>query len=95
MEILFDLAGKESGKHPERSKRYVELARKIAMRYNVRLTKEMKMKFCRKCSSYLRPGVNLKVRNRKDKQAVIITCLECGFFQDKLGSRSSGGAIPV
>jgi len=78
IQILFDQAKSEFSKHPERSKRYVELARKIGMRYNVRFTKGMKMKFCRGCSSYLKPGVNCRVRTRKDKQSVILTCLECG-----------------
>ena len=77
--ILFDLAEKEFGRHPGRSKRYVELARKIGMRYNVRLTKGMKMRFCPKCLSYLKPGVNCRVRTKKDRQAVILTCLGCGF----------------
>jgi ribonuclease P protein subunit RPR2 len=79
--ILFDLAKKESGSHPERSRRYVELARKIGMRYNVRLTRGMKMRFCPKCLSYLRPGANCRVRTKKDRQSVILTCLECGFVR--------------
>ena len=37
IDILLGLAGKEAKKHPERARRYVELARKIGMRYNVRL----------------------------------------------------------
>lgn len=80
IQILLDLAGKEFDKHPERSKRYVELARKIGMRYNVRPEKGMKMKFCSKCFSYLKPGVNCRVRTRKDKQSVVITCLACGHI---------------
>jgi len=76
--ILFDLAEEVIEKHPERSKRYVELARKIGMRYNVRIPKDLKRKFCKKCLSYLKPGVNCRVRTSEGKQAVIITCLECG-----------------
>jgi ribonuclease P protein subunit RPR2 len=76
--MLFELAEKEFKKHPERSKRYVELARKIGMRYNVRLTKGMKMRFCSKCLSFLKPGVNCRVRTRKDKLSVVVTCLGCG-----------------
>ena len=77
VEILFNLAESEFRKHPERSKRYVELARKIAMKYNVRLPNDLKVRFCRKCNSYLKPGVNSRVRTRKDKQSVIVTCLVC------------------
>ncbi|NIO23017.1 MAG: ribonuclease P [Candidatus Aenigmarchaeota archaeon] len=77
--ILFKQAGKEFRKHPERSKRYVELSRKIGMRYNVRIPKDLRRRFCSKCSSYLRPGVNCRVRTSESKQAVTVTCLVCGF----------------
>jgi len=40
--ILLDLAKKQLKKHPTRSKRYAQLARKIGLRYNVRFTKEQK-----------------------------------------------------
>lgn len=50
IEILLDLAKKEFKNHPERSKKYVELARKIGKRYNVRLTKKQKRSFCKKCN---------------------------------------------
>lgn len=78
IDILFDEADKELKTHPERSKRYVELARKIGMRYNVRLGREKRMRFCSKCGSYLKPGVNCRVRVRPDKKAVTVTCLVCG-----------------
>ena len=47
IEILLDLAKREVDK-PERSKRYVELARKISKRYNIRLKKGQKRSFCKK-----------------------------------------------
>jgi len=71
---LFSLAEKEHKTHPQRAHRYVELARKIAMRYNIRLTK-YKRKFCPKCYRYIIPGENSRVRA---KQSVITTCHECG-----------------
>jgi len=46
IQILFSLAEKEIKKHPERSRRYIELARKLGLRYNVRLPRELKRKFC-------------------------------------------------
>jgi len=53
IEILLNMAEKEFRKHPGRSARYVELARKIGTRYNVRLTKEQKRKFCKNCNTLL------------------------------------------
>jgi len=77
IEILFDLAEKEFKQHPERSKRYVQLARKIGLRYNVRLPKEIKRKFCKKCNSLLIPSVTSKVRIDSKTKAITIKCLNC------------------
>lgn len=77
IKILFDRAGFEFKKHPERSHRYIQLARKIAMRYNIRMPKCLKRKFCKKCYRYLVPGVNCMVRINKTKKVSTVTCLEC------------------
>jgi len=74
--ILFDLADKELRKHPERSRRYVELARKIGLRYNVRLG-ELKRKFCKKCNTILKSGFTSKVRIDRKRKVVETTCLNC------------------
>jgi ribonuclease P protein subunit RPR2 len=78
IEILFNLAEKKFGKHPELSNRYVELARKIGMRYNITLPKGLKRTFCRKCRSYIVPGKNCIVRTSSAQKSVIVKCLECG-----------------
>ncbi|MCS4542175.1 MAG: ribonuclease P [Euryarchaeota archaeon] len=76
---LFQLAEQEFKFHPERSHRYVELARKISMKYNVRIPKDYKRRFCGHCYNFLKPGVNCKVRLRKIPTAyVAIICLDCG-----------------
>jgi ribonuclease P protein subunit RPR2 len=56
MDILLRLARKEAAKHSERSRRYALLARKIGMRYNVRLTPEWKRVFCKSCGALLPKG---------------------------------------
>lgn len=77
IDILFNLAEKEFYKHPERSKRYVELARKIGLRYNVRLPKELKRKFCKNCYSLLKPGITAIVRLDSKNRTIAINCLKC------------------
>jgi ribonuclease P protein subunit RPR2 len=77
IQILFTLAEKEFRKHPERARRYVELARKIGLRYNVRLPKELKRKFCKNCYSLLIPGISSKIKLDSKKKAVSIICLKC------------------
>lgn len=78
IDILFALAEKEFKKHRERSKRYVQLARKIGMRYNVKIPENLKGSFCKLCNSYLKLGVNCRVRTNPAQKAVIMKCLECG-----------------
>ena len=58
--------------------RYVEIAREISMKYLVRIPKEYRTRYCRKCNSYLLPGKNCMVRLKKHK--VVIKCLNCGNF---------------
>ena len=57
------------------SDRYVEIARKISMKIKVKFTPTQKKKFCKHCFTYLRPGVNCRVRTRDGK--LIYTCENC------------------
>lgn len=76
IEILFELARKSLEKYPERSKRYVELLRKIGLRYNIRLRKNIKRSICKNCNQLLIPGKTATVR--LNKKTIIVKCLECG-----------------
>lgn len=78
IDILFNLAEKELRRNPERSRRYVELARKIGMRCNLRLTKRQKRSFCKECNQLLIPRRTSKVEVDTNKKLKIIKCLNCG-----------------
>jgi len=65
----------EKAKEKALADRYVELARKIAMRYKIRIPTELKRRVCKNCYSYLRPGKNVRIRINEGK--VIYYCLEC------------------
>jgi len=73
---LFELAEEVFEKHPELADRYVKHAWRIKTRHNVRLSRDLKRKFCRKCISFWRPGNSCRVRIRQS--SVTITCLRCG-----------------
>jgi len=75
--ILLDLAEKEAKKNLERSRRYVYLARIIGKRYNVRLTKEQKSKFCKKCNTILIPGYTMKTWLDPKTKTRVVKCLIC------------------
>ncbi|MFZ0830355.1 MAG: hypothetical protein WCB18_03880 [Thermoplasmata archaeon] len=74
---LFSLAESEVRRSPENlSQRYVLLARKIGMRYNVRLLREYRDVYCRGCSAYWVEGRSVRTRLRAGRRTQ--TCLQCG-----------------
>ncbi len=73
--ILFFLARAAFATHPELSNRYVELARRIAMRQRIRIDRGFRREFCRRCSSFLVPGSTSRVRVQGGN--VVVTCLCC------------------
>lgn len=75
IDILFERA-KEAENQPEFSSRYVSLAREMAMKQRVRLTKGHRRSFCPSCHAFFVPGKNLRVRIQHGK--IIYTCGVCG-----------------
>lgn len=73
---LFRLAEEVFDEDEELADRYIGLARKISMRYKVRIPKELKKRFCKHCYSYLVPGKNCRVRTHEGK--VVYYCMKCG-----------------
>ncbi|NJD53905.1 MAG: ribonuclease P [Candidatus Methanoperedens sp.] len=73
---LFELAHIEFEKYPARSNRYVQLARKIGMRYRVRMPPGLKRQICKHCHTYLVQGVT--ARTRLQGTHISITCTSCG-----------------
>ena len=75
------------------SRRYILLARRISMKYNVRIPSKLKRMFCKKCHIFLYPGITSQVRINRGK--VTITCLLCGnirrylFIKEKKSKRRS------
>ena len=74
IEILFDEAEKTAKEDPELARRYMKLAKKIGMRYNVRLGR-LRRRFCRNCYSFFLPGINCRQRTKKGK--ITIKCFAC------------------
>ncbi len=86
---LFEEAEKEFSKNPGRAHRYVELARKIAMKMKIKLT-EYRTKFCKHCYRYLKPGINCRVRTKNKK--MVYYCLTCKRYMKFPYIREKRGA---
>lgn len=72
---LFKQAEKIFDEEPKLADRYVQLARKISMKYKTRIPSELKKRFCKHCYCYLVPGKNCRVRTHEGK--VVYYCLSC------------------
>jgi len=80
IEILFRLAEQEAiQRRADRARRYVDLARRIGMRYNVRMPAALKRRFCKSCHTYFVPSLNARVRVGRGH--LVITCTACGAVQ--------------
>jgi ribonuclease P protein subunit RPR2 len=55
--------------------RYVAKAWRISTHNRIRLPLALKRSFCRKCLSYWKPGVSVRIRINRGKK--IYTCLVC------------------
>jgi ribonuclease P protein subunit RPR2 len=79
VEGLLQLAEQESRAGGSRVARYVELARRLAMRYQTPLPAGWRRRVCRGCGALLTAGRNLRVRSRDGRR--VQTCLDCGRVQ--------------
>ena len=73
--VLFSQAQEQFSSDPKLSNRYVEIARRIAMRQRIRIERNLRRQFCRNCSSFLVPGTTSRVRISGGN--VVVTCLAC------------------
>jgi ribonuclease P protein subunit RPR2 len=90
---LFALAEREAvASHGDLAHRYVVLARKVGMRYNVRLLREYRELYCRTCSVFWVEGRTVRTRLRSGRR--IRTCLACGRERRTPVRPSQGRTMP-
>ena len=62
----------------ELADRYAFLARKIGMRYQQKMPRGFKIKFCRDCNSFMMPGKNARIRMTRGR--LTRQCLKCDSY---------------
>lgn len=76
IKALFELAyNKATDENFELADRYINIARKISMKYLVPIPNKYKRSLCKHCYCYLLPYVNSRVRIKNGK--IIIFCNNC------------------
>jgi len=75
IKILIEKARERMLEDYETSRKNIITARRISQRYRVRIPRELKITYCKKCFFPYRSD---RFRVRVKKSRVIITCLNCG-----------------
>ena len=65
--------------HPKRSERYLKLLWKLVEKYKVRLTREQKLSFCRRCFTLWIPGKTVEISFDQRHNILQYKCKNCGF----------------
>jgi ribonuclease P protein subunit RPR2 len=88
MQILITNAISNAKTNPELSQRQAYLARRISTRHHIRMPYDLRIVFCKKCKSFIAPGINSKIRlGRASVKSIRITCNFCGHTYRKIISQ--------
>ena len=85
MQILIDNAISNARTDPELSQRQASIARRISSKYKIRMPYDLRMVFCKKCKSFIAPGLNSRIRlGRTSVKSIRISCNLCGHTYRKI-----------
>ena len=88
MQILIDNAISNARINPELSQRQASIARRISTKYKIRMPYNLRMVFCKKCKSFIAPGINSRIRlGRASVKSIRISCNLCGHTYRKIISQ--------
>ena len=85
MQILIDNAITNARSDPELSERQASIARRISTKYKIRMPYHLRMVFCKKCKSFIAPGINSRIRlGGSSVKSIRISCNLCGHTYRKI-----------
>jgi ribonuclease P protein subunit RPR2 len=85
MQILIDNAITNARTDPELSQSQASIARRISTKYKIRMPYHLRMVFCKKCKSFIAPGINSRIRlGRTSVKSIRISCNLCGHTYRKI-----------
>ena len=85
MQILIDSAMTNARADPELSQRQALIARRISTKYKIRMPYHLRMVFCKKCKSFIAPGINSRIRlGGSSVKSIRISCNLCGHTYRKI-----------
>ncbi len=83
--LLTESAVNLSHTDPDIAREQAALARKVKLRFNLRLDSSLTRFTCRGCKGLLVPGVNARVRLAHGRVTILrVTCTDCGHVNRKI-----------
>jgi len=85
MQILIDNAISNARINPELSQTQASIARRISSKYKIRMPYHLRIVFCKKCKSFIAPGLDSRIRlGRTSVKSIRISCNLCGHTYRKI-----------
>ena len=87
MEILFNNALSNAKNNPGLAQRQAEIAKKISLKFKIKMPLEISLSFCKKCKKFIAPGIASKIRLGSKPKSIRITCSYCNHTYRKIISQ--------
>jgi len=87
IEILFNNAILNAKINPELAERQAQIAKKISMKFKIKMPFEINSNFCKNCKKFIVPGIASKIRLGTKPKSIRITCSYCNHTYRKIISQ--------
>ena len=87
MEILFNNALSNAKNNPGLAQRQAEIAKKISLKFKIKMPFEVSSSFCKNCKKFIAPGIASKIRLGSKPKSIRITCTYCNHTYRKIISQ--------
>ncbi len=86
---LLQLALRNSASNLDLAKKEAALARRLLLKFNIRLDRKLKRYYCRGCKQLIVPGLNARVRLGHGATVIRMTCNNCGSVNRKFVTKAA------
>ena len=87
MEILFNNALSNAKNNPGLAQKQAEIAKKISLKFKIKMPFEVSSSFCKNCKKFIAPGIASKIRLGSKPKSIRITCTYCNHTYRKIFSQ--------
>ena len=87
IQVLFNNALLNAKNNPGLAERQAQIAKKISMKFKIKMPFEVSSSFCKNCKKFIAPGIASKVRLGNKPKSIRITCTYCNHTYRKIISQ--------